>query len=99
LPEETDLIKEVLNFFDLLEVSARNLEPHRITFYLIDLVGKFHSYYNKARVLGNDPPLTMARLALLAVLQKVIREGLQMLGVSAPEKMERVDERGSKEST
>ena len=89
LPEETDLIKTILNFFDILEVSARSLEPHRITFYLIDLVGKFHSYYNKARVLGNEPALTMARLALLTVLQKVIREGLEMLGVSAPEKMER----------
>lgn len=90
LPEETDLIKEILNFFDLLETCARSLEPHRITFYLIDLVGKFHSYYNKARVLGNAPELTAARLALLSVLQKVIREGLHILGVSAPEKMERL---------
>jgi arginyl-tRNA synthetase len=89
LPEETDLIKGILNFFDLLEVSARSLEPHRITFYLIDLVGKFHSYYNKARVLGNAPDLTIARLTLLLVLQKIIREGLHILGVSAPERMER----------
>lgn len=89
LPEEIDLVKGVLNFFDLLEASARNLEPHRITFYLIDLVGKFHSYYNKTRVLGNAPDLTIARLALLLVLQKVIRESLSILGVSAPEKMER----------
>jgi arginyl-tRNA synthetase len=89
LSEETELIKTILNFFDLLEVSARNLEPHRLTFYLIDLVGKFHSYYNKARVLGNAPDLTIARLALLFVLQGVIREGLQLLGVSAPERMEK----------
>jgi arginyl-tRNA synthetase len=94
LPEETELIKGILNFFDLLEVSARSLEPHRITFYLIDLVGKFHSYYNKARVLGNAPDLTIARLALLLVLQEVIREGLHILGVSAPEKMERQAEEG-----
>ncbi len=91
LPEETDLIKAILNFFDVVEVSARNLEPHRMTFCLIDLVGRFHSYYNKARVLGNEPALTNARLALLKVLQGVIREGLQILGVSAPEKMERVE--------
>ena len=38
-----------------MEGSAKSLEPHRITFYLIDLVGRFHSYYNKTRVLGNDP--------------------------------------------
>jgi arginyl-tRNA synthetase len=91
LPEETDLIKAILNFFDVVEVSARNLEPHRLTFYLIDLVGRFHSYYSKARVLGNEPALTMARLALLKVLQEVIREGLDILGVSAPEKMERTE--------
>ena len=91
LPEETDLIKAILNFFDVVEVSARNLEPHRMTFYLIDLVGRFHSYYNKARVLGNEPALTRARLALLKVLQGVIREGLHILGVSAPEKMERAE--------
>ena len=54
LPEETDLIKAMLDFFDVLEGSARSLEPHRITFYLIDLVGRFHGYYNKARVLGNE---------------------------------------------
>lgn len=91
LPEETDLVKAILNFFDVVEVSATNLEPHRMTFYLIDLVGRFHSYYSKARVLGNEPGLTLARLALLRVLQEVIREGLDILGVSAPEKMERTE--------
>lgn len=91
LAEEMDLIKAILNFFDMVDVSARNLEPHRMTFYLIDLVGRFHSYYSKARVLGNEPGLTLARLALLKVLQEVIREGLDILGVSAPEKMERTE--------
>jgi arginyl-tRNA synthetase len=91
LPEETDLIKAVLNFFDVIEGCARSLEAHRITFYLIDLVGRFHGYYNKARVLGNETGLTMARLALLAVLQAVIREGLHLLGISAPERMDRTE--------
>ena len=95
LPEETDLTKGILNFFDVVEMSARSLEPHRVTFSLIDLVAAFHSYYNKARVLGNEPPLTLARLALLKVLQGVIREGLEMLGVSAPEKMERTEEQAA----
>lgn len=89
LPEESDLIKTILTYFDVVEGAARSLEPHRITFYLIELVGKFHSYYNKARVLGNETGLTMARLALLAVLQRVIREGLELLGVTAPERMDR----------
>jgi arginyl-tRNA synthetase len=87
LPEETELIKAILHFFDVIEGSARSLEPHRITFYLIDLVGKFHSYYTKARVLKNEPGLTMARLLLLGVLQSIIRTGLEMLGVTAPERM------------
>ena len=91
LPEETDLIKAILNFFDVIEGCARSLEAHRITFYLIDLVGKFHGYYNKARVLGNETGLTMARLALLMVLQAVIREGLHLLGISAPERMDRAE--------
>ncbi len=96
LPEETDLTKGILNFFDVVEMSARSLEPHRVTFSLIELVAAFHSYYNKARVLGNEPPLTLARLTLLKVLQGVIREGLEMLGVSAPEKMERTEEQADR---
>jgi arginyl-tRNA synthetase len=91
LPEETELIKAILGFFEVLEGSARSFEAHRLTFYLIDLVGRFHGYYNKVRVLGNEKGVTMARLALLSVLQKVIREGLHILGVSAPERMDRAD--------
>ncbi len=87
MKEEMSLIKKVLHFTDVLEGSARSLEPHRITFYLVDLVGAFHSYYNKARVLGEDRSLTLARLALLKVLQTVIASGLETLGVSAPERM------------
>jgi arginyl-tRNA synthetase len=70
-----------------MEGSARSFEPHRITFYLIDLVGRFHSYYNKTRVLGNDPEQTLARLWLLNMLKTVIKNSLDILGVSAPERM------------
>lgn len=87
LKDEIDIIKGILHFYDVIEGSARSLEPHRITFYLLDLVGKFHSYYNKTRVLKNDVELTLARLLLLDMLQKVIKSGLNILGVSAPEKM------------
>lgn len=85
--DEIDLIKAIHHFYDVIEGCARNLEPHRLTFYLIDLVGKFHSYYNKTRVLKNEVNLTMARLLLLFMLQKVIKKGLDILGVSAPDKM------------
>lgn len=85
--DEIALIKGVLHFFDVIEGSARSLEPHRMTFYLIDLVGKFHSYYNRTRIIVDDRDLVLARLLLLATLQKVIRNGLTILGVSAPERM------------
>jgi arginyl-tRNA synthetase len=85
--EETNLMKGILRFRDVLEGGAKSFEPHRITFYLMDLVGMFHSYYNKTRVLKNEPALTQARLLLLKVLQEVIRKGLDILGISAPEKM------------
>lgn len=87
LKEEMDLIKGIIHFYDVIEGSAKSLEPHRLTFYLIDLVGRFHSYYNKARILNEDSDLTAARLVLLYVLQKVIKYGLNILGVSAPDKM------------
>jgi arginyl-tRNA synthetase len=85
--DEITLIKGILHFFDVIEGSAKSLEPHRITFYLLDLVGRFHSYYNKTRVIVEDRELTMARLLLLDILQKVIKSGLALLGVSAPERM------------
>jgi arginyl-tRNA synthetase len=85
--DEITLIKGILHFFDVIEGSAKSLEPHRITFYLLDLVGRFHSYYNKTRVIVEDRELTMARLLLLNILQKVIKSGLALLGVSAPERM------------
>lgn len=85
--EEISLMKGILRFRDVLEGGAKSLEPHRVTFYLMDLVGMFHSYYNKTRVLKNEPTLTRARLLLLKVLQEVIRKGLDILGISAPEKM------------
>ena len=87
IKEEIDLIKTVLHLYDILEGSARSLEPHRITFYLIDLVGKFHSYYNKTRILKNEKNITVARLLLLYMVQLVIKYGLDLLGISAPERM------------
>ena len=87
MKEEADLIKAILDYFDVIEGAARSLEPHRLTFYLVELVGKFHSYYNKARVLGNEPGLTTARLVLLDALRQVIASGLMVLGVSIPDRM------------
>jgi arginyl-tRNA synthetase len=87
LKDEISLIKGILYFYDVLEGCAKSLEPHRITFYLLDVVGRFHSYYNKTRVLGGDRELTLARMSLLHILQGIIKKGLDILGISAPDRM------------
>ena len=84
LPEEWALIKAVLAFPDLVEGAARALEPHRLTFYLVDLAGTFHSYYNHHRIISEDPALTTARLHLAACVRQVLRSALRLLGISAP---------------
>lgn len=85
--EEINLIKTMSRYPEVLRNSALNMEPHRITFYLMDLASAFHAYYNKHRVLTDDPLLAHGRLYLVMAVQKVIRNGLNLLGVSAPEKM------------
>jgi arginyl-tRNA synthetase len=87
LEEEVDLLK-LLNFYpEAVEGAALQREPHRLAFYLQDLAARFHPYYNKHRFLGEDPGLTAARLCLIDGVQRVIRNGLGLLGVSAPENM------------
>ena len=86
-PEEIDLIKTLARYPDVLAGSARSMEPHRVTYYLMDLASAFHTYYNKHRVLSDDPQLQCGRLNLVLAVQKVIRNGLTLLGVSAPDKM------------
>jgi arginyl-tRNA synthetase len=87
LPEEIDLIKAITRFPEVVEGAARTLEPHRLTFYLNDLAAVFHSYYNKNKVLSDDGALTGARLFLVRSVLTVLKNALNMLGVSAPEKM------------
>ncbi|MEJ2156954.1 MAG: arginine--tRNA ligase [Desulfobacteraceae bacterium] len=86
-PEEIQLIKAMGRYGDVLRSSAEQLAPHRVTYYLMGLASLFHTYYNKHRVLSDDAPLTQARLGLISAVQTVIRNGLTLLGVSAPEKM------------
>ena len=86
-PEEINLIKSMDSYSETVRLSAEFMEPHRITFYLMNLASSFHAYYNKHRVLTDDPLLTGARLYLVVAVKKVIKNGLTLLGVSAPEKM------------
>lgn len=84
---EMSIIKKLLQYPMVFEGAAVSCEPHRITYYLQELAGMFHSYYNKHRVISDDSALTNARLCLCKAVQIVLKEGLSMLGVSAPERM------------
>ena len=86
-PEEIRLVKLMDQYPEVVQNSAKFMEPHRITYYLMNLASMFHSYYNKHRVLVDDPVLAQARLYLVTAVRKIIRNGLTLLGVSAPEKM------------
>ncbi len=86
-PEEIQLIKTMARFPEVIKNSALFMEPHRITFYLVNLASAFHAYYNKHRVLTDDRQLTSGRFYLVLAVQKIIRNGLSLLGVSAPQRM------------
>jgi arginyl-tRNA synthetase len=85
--EEFVLIKHLAGFPNLVEGAALNLEPHRLTHYLIDLAKKFHPYYRSHRFVSEDRNLSRARLVLAKAVQQVVANGLSLLGVSAPETM------------
>ncbi len=87
LPQELTLIKQLLKFSEVVEGSALSLEPHRITIYLNELAGSFHGYYNKNRVITDDPSMTMARLYLVKMVKIVVKNALGLLGIGAPERM------------
>lgn len=86
-PEEIQLIKTLARYPEAVTSSAKTLEPHCITFFLMNLASAFHAYYNKHRVLVDDPDLCRGRLYLVEAVRKVIRNGLALLGVSAPKSM------------
>lgn len=87
--DEMALVRRIVEFPDIVAAAADALEPHRVTFYLLELAGAFHSYYNRPqnRVVSEDEELSRARLALVRCVQQVLRTGLDLLGVTAPERM------------
>ena len=85
--EEFAIIQAILAFPEIVEKSARVLEVHRISHYLLDLVSRFHGYYSRHRVISDDKSLTQARLFLLDALRITIRNGFELMGISSPEKM------------
>jgi len=84
---EIKLIKKILFFKDELVDITLKREPHLLTYYLIDLAGDFHHYYNHHRILGMEEKVMFSRLALVTGIKEVIRLGLELMGVSAPERM------------
>ncbi|AAC07033.1 arginine--tRNA ligase [Aquifex aeolicus] len=84
---EIKLIKKVLFFKDELVDITLKREPHLLTYYLIDLAGDFHHYYNHHRILGMEENVMFSRLALVKGIKEVVRLGLNLMGVSAPERM------------
>lgn len=81
------LIARISEFSETLSVAAKECAPHTLCFYLKDLAGDFHAFYNAERVLVEDERTRNARLALLLAARQVLRNGLDLLGISAPEKM------------
>jgi len=85
--EEFLMIKKILSFAEIIEKSAELLEVHRVAFYLQDLVGTFHRYYSRNRIVSDDHALSFARLFLMNCLRITICNGLSIMGVSSPERM------------
>ena len=86
-PAELELINALLDFPRIVAQSAEALEPHRLAQYLLDTAGLVHGWYHKHHVLGQEPPLMTARLALARAAQVVLRNALTILGISAPDRM------------
>jgi len=87
-PKEFELLAKLASYPEVLERALAELGPHQVAFYLRELAGELHSYYFAHKwLLDDDEPLKLARLALAAATRQVLRNGLALIGVSAPEKM------------
>jgi arginyl-tRNA synthetase len=86
-PAAQSLMLQMSKYPAMLTEAAKGFAPHDVTFYLRDLASSYHSYYDAERILVDDVPTKLARLALIAATAQVLKNGLAILGVSAPEKM------------
>ncbi|MCS3904145.1 arginyl-tRNA synthetase [Methylohalomonas lacus] len=85
--EEQTLLVSLSRYPEVIEAAANTLEPHLLAYYLRDLAGEFHVYYNSQQFLVDDASLRDARLSLASAVRQVLGNGLELLGVSAPESM------------
>ena len=84
---EIDLAKRLSQYPEQLQTAALNLEPHVLTHYLRELASEFHTYYNSNKVLDDNKDIRDARVTLSVAVKQVLQNGLQLLGVNAPEEM------------
>lgn len=87
LPQEINLIKIQRLFPEIIQTSAEKFEPQILADYLIDLATAFHSFYHDCRIIGSDEPILSARFKLTKVAQRILKNGLTILGVNTPERM------------
>jgi arginyl-tRNA synthetase len=87
--QEIALIRRLTSYPEVLEKAAKDLEPHQLAYFLRDLAGEFHAYYNAHKFIIDDVALRNARLNLIAATRQVLANALKLLCVSAPERMER----------
>jgi arginyl-tRNA synthetase len=86
-PDEVALIRELVNYPEHVRAACLSREPQRITSYLGSLATALHQFYHNQRVVGTEQDVMQARLVLVRAVRNVIRSGLELLGVSAPDKM------------
>ena len=84
---EIDLIKKLGEYPELIAAAAKERAPHRVAHYVYELASLFHSFYNQCRILGVEPEVQQARLLLVVAVQHVLKHALNVLGISAPERM------------
>ena len=84
---EKSLMQRLAEYPETVDTAARELAPHQIAYYLKDLAADLHTYYNAEKFLVPDESIRRARLCLILATRQVLRNGLELLGVSAPEKM------------
>lgn len=94
-PEEVALVRKLATFPEVVRGAAVALEPHRVPAHLVETAAEFHRYYHACRVVGDDAALSRHRLRVCAAAGQVLRNGLALMGVSAPERLEREAEAAS----
>ena len=85
--DERELVKALLGFPSLVTAAARTVQPHLVATYLLETARLVHTWYHKHHVLGEPEPVLSARLALARAGQVVLANGLNLLGISAPDRM------------